>query len=327
MKPARQIVNLLREAGGAEVSSRTICEHLGISRAAVWKHVESLRLEGYVIAACSRRGYRLDRSPDTPTAAEVVPLLTTARLGHDCRHVRETGSTNREMARIAAEGALEGVLLSADSQSQGRGRLERVWHSPPADNLYFSLLLRPSIEPGRAVSLPLVVGLAVAEAIVGMAPELETLVKWPNDILIGGRKVCGVLCEMQAEADSVRSVIPGVGLNVNMTTRDFTEALLETATSLRIAAGRVFSRVETLAAIINRMEPLYDLWRAEGLKPLLPRIADLDALCGKEITLMQGREHLRGISDGIQEDGALRLKTEHGIVAVYSGEAFLVRGT
>jgi len=326
MKPAEQIVSLLREACGDEVSSRALCERLNISRAAVWKHVEALRAGGYVIAASSRRGYRLEFAPDTPNAAEVLPLLTTARLGRDCRYVEETGSTNRDMARIAAGGAGEGVLLTAGRQSRGRGRMERVWHSPPGLNLYFSLLLRPAVEPGRAVSLPLVAGLAVAEAVAALAPELETRVKWPNDILIGGRKVCGVLCEMQAEADRVRSVIPGVGVNVNMTARDLPAELRGAATSLRIAAGRTFSRAETLAAIINRFEPLYDLWRAEGLKPLLPRIARLDLLCGREVRMARGGEELRGVARGIQEDGAMRLETDQGIVPVYSGEVRMVRG-
>ncbi len=326
MKLSEKIVSMLREAGGEEVSSQAICGCLGISRAVVWKHVETLRAEGYVIPACSRRGYRLEQAPDTPNAAELVPLLTTVRIGRDCRYVKQTGSTNRDMVLMADEGAGEGLILTAESQTQGRGRMARVWHSPPGANLYFSLLLRPAVEPGQAVSLPLVVGLAVAEAIIGIAPELDTRIKWPNDILIGGRKVCGVLCEMQAEADSVRSVIPGVGVNVNMTKKMLPAPLRETATSLHIATGRFFSIVQTLAAIINRFEPLYDLWRAEGLKPLLPRIAELDILFGREINLVQGREPLHGIADGIQEDGALRLTSDQGNVTVYSGEAHLVRG-
>jgi len=326
MKTAEQIVSLLREARGEDVSSSALCERLGISRAAVWKHVEALRAEGYAIAARARHGYRLERAPDTPNAAEVLPLLTTARLGRDCRYLRETGSTNSEVARLAAAGAGEGVLVTAGSQSQGRGRMARAWHSPPGVNLYFSLLLRPALEPGRAVSLPLVAGLAVAEAVSGLAPELETRIKWPNDILIGGKKVCGVLCEMQAESDRVISIIPGVGLNINMTGQDFPQELRGAATSLRIAAGRVFSRAATLAAIINRFEPLYDLWRAEGLKPLLPRIARLDLLCGREVRMARGGEELRGVARGIQEDGAMRLETDQGIVPVYSGEVRMVRG-
>lgn len=326
MKPAERILSLLREACGAEVSSRALCERLGISRAAVWKHVEALRAGGYVIAASSRRGYRLERAPDTPNAAEVLPLLTTARLGRDCRYLEETGSTNRDMARIAAEGIGEGVLLTAGRQSQGRGRMERVWFSPPGLNLYFSLLLRPAVEPIRAVSLPLVVGLAVAEAVTALAPELEARVKWPNDILINGRKVGGVLCEMQTEADRVRSIIAGAGVNINMTAKDFPAELRDAATSLRIAADRTFSRAETLAAIINRFEALYDLWQAEGLKPLLPRIARIDFLCGKEVRLLRGGEKLSGLARGIQEDGAMRLETKHGIEPLYSGEVCMVRG-
>jgi len=323
MTPAEQIVALLRDADGGEVSSQAICGQLGVSRTAVWKHIEALRAAGYVIEACSRRGYRLVQAPDTPCAAEVAPLLTTRRIGRDCRYLPETASTNRDVATWAQKGADEGLAVVAGSQTAGRGRMTRVWFSPPDANLYFSLLLRPAVEPGLAASLPLVAGLAVAEALAELAPELAPKIKWPNDILVGGRKLCGILCEMQAEADCVRHIIPGVGVNVNLTRDQLPDELRDRATSLRIETGRTFSRAVVLAAILNRFEPLYDRWREEGFGPLVPAVASRDALAGRTITLEQGGRTLVGKAEGIQPDGALRLAVEGETVAVYSGEAHI----
>ncbi len=323
MTVAEEIIACLKRAGDGEVSSRTICERLGISRAAVWKQIETLRAGGYGIAACSRRGYRLVTAPDTPNAAEVVPLLTTRRIGQDCRYLAETGSTNRDVAALALAGAGEGVVMAAGAQTDGRGRMTRVWFSPPGVSLYFSMLLLPAVEPGRAASLPLVAGLAVAEALAELAPETEPLIKWPNDILTGGKKVCGVLCEMQAETDCVRHIIPGIGVNVNLKREELPKELRGRATSLRMETGRRFSRAAVLAAILNRFEPLYDLWCVQGLEPLLEAIGARDALRGRLVTVEQGGRHVSGVADGILSDGALRLVTGQGAVAVYSGEAHI----
>ena len=323
MTVAEHILAVLREAAGREVSSRAMCGQLGISRAAVWKQVEALRAAGYQIDACSRRGYRLVSAPDTPHAPEVIPLLTTRRLGRDCRYVAETGSTNRDVAALAQGGAEEGLVMVAGRQTAGRGRMTRVWFSPPGVNLYFSVLLRPAVEPGRAASLPLVAGLAVADALAGFIPGLAVRIKWPNDILIGGKKLCGILCEMQAETDCVRHIVLGVGMNVNLTGDHLTGELRGRATSLRIEAGRTFSRVAVLAAVLNQFEPLYDRWRTEGLGPLLEAIGTYDALRGRDITLDQGGSQITGRADGIQADGALRLMTGQGAVSVYSGEAHI----
>ncbi len=323
MTAAEQIVTLLREADGGEVSSRILCERLSVSRAAVWKQIETLRVGGYEIEACSRRGYRLVRAPDTPCAAEVRPLLTTRRLGHDCRYVAETGSTNRDVAALAQSGAEEDVVIVAGQQNAGRGRMTRAWFSPPEVNLYFSLLLRPVVEPGRAASLPLVAGLAVAEALAALVPDVNPRIKWPNDILISDKKICGILCEMQAETDCVSHIIPGIGINVNLTRVMLPENLRDRATSLRIETGRIFSRAVVLAAILNRFEPLYERWCRSGFESLLPAVASRDALAGRTVSLEQGGRQVTGKAEGIQPDGALRLVTAQGLVPVYSGEAHI----
>jgi len=252
--------------------------------------------------------------------------LTTRQIGRDYRYVDETDSTNRDVAALALVGADEGIMVVAGQQISGKGRMTRVWFSPPDVNLYFSLLLRPDVELSRAVSLPLLMGLAVAEVVSVLAPELTPLVKWPNDILIDGRKACGILCEMHAETDRVGHIIVGVGVNVNMPTAMLPVELCGRATSLQIATGRVFSRVQVLASILNCFEPYYNQWRIEGFAPFVENLTQRDALFGKRITLKQGGRVISGEAKGIQADGALLLAAAQGLEKIYSGETNIELG-
>lgn len=256
-------------------------------------------------------------------AMHLEKSLRTARFGHHCRYTPTTGSTNRDMAEHIARGAPEGFLLVAGEQREGRGRMGRLWHSPPAANLYCSLLLRPRIEPARAASLPLVTGLAVAQAVRALAPEVVAQVKWPNDILSRGRKLCGILCDMQMEGERVGAIVAGIGLNVNLARTALPKNLRNTATSLLMESGRNFALSRVMATILNFFEPLYDEWLSTGLAPLLPQLMEWDALRGRHITVRQGSTTLQGSADGILPDGALRLLTPSGAVPLYSGEATL----
>ena len=204
--------------------------------------------------------------------------------------------------------------------------MSRTWFSPPGVNLYFSMLLRPAVATDLAMSLPLVVGLAVAEAIKQLAPELEPHVKWPNDILINGRKVCGILCEMQTQIDcGVRYIIAGAGVNVNLEREALPAELFSTATSLKAETGRALSRVELLAGVLNKFECHYIVWQREGFKPLTSIMKCYDALAGEEVTVQQGKQIISGQACGVQEDGALKVETSKGVIAIYSGEATVRR--
>ncbi len=263
-----------------------------------------------------------------PTTAalptEVLPRLRTATLGRHLHYRVRTASTNLDMERLAAAGAPEGAVVAAETQSAGRGRLARGWFSPSGGGLYFSLLLRPAIAPAGATSLPLIVGLAVAETLEQLAPSLRALVKWPNDILVGGRKICGILCALQAENDRLQHVVAGIGINVGLTRRQLPPALRQTATSLRIAAAIHVDRAELLAALLLVLEEKYHVWRNLGLTPFLPALRARDALLGREIEVERAAGTLRGRADGIEPDGALRLIMENGSVAlVCSGDAHL----
>lgn len=249
--------------------------------------------------------------------------LTAKRLGCDVRFLQETESTNRDVDAAAQAGAAEGLLVMADSQTAGRGRLTRTWFSPPGDNLYFSLLLRPDVEIAAVPSLPLVIGLAVAEAIVACAPALLPKIKWPNDILINGKKVCGILCELNVRQDKIDYIVVGIGINVNLPAEQIPVELKERATSILIENGAPLKREQLLAAILNRLEPIYDNWRAFGFQPLVQNINALDALRGLSIHVEHAGSPLEGVASGIQHDGSLLLQTAQGPTAIYSGEAHI----
>ncbi len=321
---AEGILRALRAAQGGDVSGETLCRELGISRAAIWKHVELLRCQGYEIEAQSRRGYRLVAVPNTPLETEVAPLLTTRQLGRALHFLARTDSTSRQLGLLAEQGAPEGTVVVADEQTEGRGRMARAWFSPPGVNLYLSLLLRPRVPPAAATTLPLLAGWGVAQALESVAPRLAPRIKWPNDIHVNGRKICGILCEMQAEADCVQHVIVGLGLNVNLAAADLPADIARVATSLRIASGAEVSRPALLAAILNTLEPAYRRWCDEGLAPFLDALRARDALAGRRVTLDQIGRHLSGRAAGIAADGALLLQTEDGpVVSVVSGDVHI----
>jgi BirA family biotin operon repressor/biotin-[acetyl-CoA-carboxylase] ligase len=250
--------------------------------------------------------------------------LSAKRLGGELRFLKEALSTNREVDAAAQAGAPEGLLVMADTQSAGRGRLTRTWFSPPGVNLYFSLLLRPEIELAAVPSLPLVIGLAVAEALVACAPAVLPKIKWPNDILVNDKKIAGILCELQTREDKPDYVVVGVGININLTEAMLPEELKGRATSILIESGEEHAREQVLTAFLNRLEPLYDSWRAFGFKPLLQTINALDALRGRALRIDLAGTPVEGVAQGIQADGSLLLQTKEGPLSVYSGEAHIL---
>lgn len=321
-----RVLSLLREGGGAFVSGEAICRRLGLSRVAVWKHIHTLADQGCRIEARRHVGYRLTSPPDLPTEEAVAPLLGARRLGRPLLFFREADSTNRQAASRAAAGAPEGLVIVADYQSAGRGRMGRGWYSPKGANLYFSIVLRPDVGVAHVPSLPLVAGCAVARTLARLAPDLPVRVKWPNDLLVDNRKLGGILCEMAAEADRVEHVVVGIGLNVNLRRGRLPRALAATATSLALATGRTWPRADVLAALLREFEEAYDLWCAEGLEPFLPELAARDALKGRPVRIQQSAGRVvEGIAAGIQSDGSLLVRQDAGTeVLVYSGDAHLL---
>ncbi len=323
-QPGERIIAWLKQAAGEEISSERLCADLGISRAAVWKHIQGLRGQGYRIEAAPRRGYRLCASPDTPLATEVMPLLTTRMIGRHYVFLESVDSTNRQAALQAESGAPEGTVVVADGQTVGRGRMGRAWVSPAGLNAYLSILLMPRVEPARVSTLPLVAGLAVALAIERIAPGLRPLVKWPNDILINGRKACGILCELEAETDRIRRVVCGIGVNLNQT--EFSPVLAPLATSLAREAGARVSRAAFVAALLSIFEPLYETWLREGFGSLRQAFLDRHALAAHTVTVEQVGGTVTGRVAGLEAEGALIIEQGDGRrVSILSGDVHITR--
>ena len=317
-----EILKALREAEGF-LSGQELCERLCVSRTAVWKAVTRLKEEGYEIESVQNRGYRLLRESDVITEAEIGSRLRTKVMGRNCLCFTETDSTNIQARLSAEQGAPHGTLVCAETQSAGRGRRGRVWNSPPGEAVYMSLILRPQIRPEHASMLTLVMGLAAADACRKLTGT-DVRLKWPNDLVIDGKKAAGILTEMSAEMDCIHYVVTGIGINVN--TQEFPEDLPQ-AVSLRMATGRNFSRAELIALCMERFEVYYEIFeKTEDLRLLKEEYGKLLVNTGREVCVLEPSGSYTGTALGISDKGELLVRRADGTVeAVYAGEVS-VRG-
>ena len=292
------------------VSGAQLAEELAISRAAVWARMDDLRKAGYDIEASPHFGYKLVSSPDALHADDLVARLgATKVIGRDIRVFEETTSTNDVIEKLARDGVKEGAVVFAESQTKGRGRLGRKWSSPTHQGLWFSILLRPKLTPQETTQLTVVSATALRRAIKKVA-GLSADIKWPNDLLIGGKKVVGILTEMSAEVDRVRHVILGIGVDVNQT--DFPPELRAIATSLKAEAGEEISRAELAVEILRELD--FDYARLCAGK-FAAAADEWEAGCGtigQGVSVQMGARRIRGIAEALDDDGALLVRTEHG---------------
>lgn len=237
-----KILRLLRE-NDDYISGQVICESLGVSRTAVWKVIKQLKNEGYAIDSVSNKGYKLTESPDVMSEAEISSRLDTEFLGKKLYYFETIDSTNEYLKHLPEEETVHGTVCVGDHQSAGKGRLGRTWISPRGSSIYISYLLKPDIEPAKASMLTIVAALSVAKAI-NIVTGLDTSIKWPNDIVVNSKKVCGILTEMTADMDRIERVIIGIGINVNM--ESFDDSIKDMATSLRIESGMVVKRADII---------------------------------------------------------------------------------
>ncbi len=261
----QHIIHTLKNASGY-VSGEEISRSLHISRAGIWKYIQELRRLGYKIHAAPHLGYILKESPDRLLPWEIGYDLDTAVIGRRVEHHQVVASTMDEALRLASDGAGEGTVVCAERQTKGRGRLGRSWISPHGQGIYFSLILRPQVSPAEAAKFTLWAAVAVCEGL-RRATELPVVIKWPNDLLIGRRKLGGILTELQAEADRVNFLVIGVGINVNMTGRQLPTA----ATSLRFEGGRIWRRVELMKKILNSLDQWHGVFQTSGFAPAFAR--------------------------------------------------------
>jgi BirA family biotin operon repressor/biotin-[acetyl-CoA-carboxylase] ligase len=309
------ILEQFRQAPASYLSGARLSQVLGVSRSAIWKQIEQLRQLGYRIEAVPSRGYRLCATPDLPLAEELRRGLAVRVIGREIRYLTEVDSTNRQAYALGEADAEEGLVVIADRQSAGRGRLGRTWESPAGVNLYLSILLRPPLPPHAAPQLTFLSALAVARAITAVS-GLQPTLKWPNDVLIDGCKVAGLLNELSAESDRLRFVVLGIGVNLNMTADQFPAALRCPATSLLLAGGVSVSRALFGKTLLEQLDRLYGEYLLHGPAPIMAAWEAHCDLLGRVVEVDEGRSgKVRGTVAGIDRDGALLLTREDGSTA------------
>ena len=315
-----RIIQFLKESDGY-ISGEEISQRLKISRAAIWKHMQELRAHGYEIAAVPHLGYQLVTCPDKLLGYEIQSGLNTKIIGKKVIVLDTVTSTMDEAFRLGMENCPEGTVVCAEAQSKGRGRLGRAWISPKARGLYFSFVLRPSLPLNQLAQLTLMSAVALAEAIENIS-DLRPSIKWPNDILLGNRKLAGILTELRAESDQVKFVIVGVGLNVNTSSHHLTPQ----AVSLKIAAGHSFDRTQVFQAILRSLEKWYLKLLHHEFAQVMEEWKKRECTLNKWVRITDPTGMIEGQAIDLDEDGALLIRKDNGLVIKKTaGDVFLMR--
>ncbi|SPD73026.1 Biotin--acetyl-CoA-carboxylase ligase [uncultured Desulfobacterium sp.] len=318
-----QLLSYLKKRRGKWVSGELLSNEFSVSRAAIWKHVCKLRDDGCIIESSPKKGYLLNQDPDLIIPNEIRDGLSTSLFGQrEIEYFKVLGSTNTKAKELAEGGAAEGSLIIAESQTDGRGRRGRSWLSPAGEGIYATLILRPAMSPAGAPKITLMTAVAVADAILSVA-ELDVQIKWPNDIMVKGRKLAGILTEISTEMDSINYIVVGLGLNVN--NPDFPEELANQATSILIETGRSPSRLCLLKAYLEQFEKYYRMFIQGHFKEIMKRWKELSEIIGREIMIdVVGESHLGKVVD-IDDDGVLILQNGKGeIHRIFSGDVTVV---
>lgn len=307
-----RLLAALRRGGEQSVSGVQLSETVGVTRAAIWARVEELRRLGYEIEASPHLGYRLVSSPDLLHADDLLARLgETHVIGRDIRVFKETASTSDITQKLAEDGVPEGAVVFAEAQTKGRGRLGRQWLSPPGKGLWLSVLLRPALPPQQATQITVAAAVALARAVeaqTGLPPEI----KWPNDLLIGGKKVAGILTEMNAELERIHSLILGLGLNVDQSASDFPPTLRASVSSLRLATGATVDRPELAARLLREFDADYARVVQGQFRAVAEEWERRCTTLGQRVVIHCGGRRVAGRAESLDAEGALLLRTEHG---------------
>lgn len=315
-----RLAQRLIEAGGEAISGQQLADGFGISRTAVWKHIKELEEKGYLIESVRKKGYRLVKLPDSLEAVAIQSLLKTETLGRVVEYRETCPSTQIIAHQLAQEGTPAGTVVLTEEQTAGRGRMSRRWDSAPRKGIWMSVVLRPDIVPQKAPQFTLVAAVAVVRAIDEIT-GLKADIKWPNDILLDGKKCTGILTELQSDADGIQAMIIGIGLNVNQSLEDFDESIQEIATSLKMASGHDVDRQALVRSILYYLEQYTEMYMKEGFGPLKLMWESYAVTIGKPVRARMATETLEGIAEGINDEGVLQLRTADGKVhGIYSAD-------
>lgn len=332
-----KILNILRNETDTYVSGEELCKLADLSRAAIWKHIENLRDEGYEIEASPHLGYRLISIPDSLIPGEIKWKLNTRILGREIVSYKKIDSTNSLAYSLAEKGLKEGLCVLAEEQTKGRGRLGRQWASPPKTGIYLSCILRPKITPREIPKITLLAAVAVAKSIKEIS-GLWATIKWPNDILINDKKVCGILTEMKAEQDTVNFVILGIGVNVNpvrclssngvnMPQKNLPKGASSIKEEMvKSGADGDVSRIELTRRILENLEDHYCLLKNKGFGLIMDAWRDLSKMLGMRIKIVLQNKTFEGLAQDIDNDGSLIVRRDSGVLEkVSSGDIVIIR--
>jgi len=325
MKTQDRVLAYLKENRNDWVSGQWLSRKLAMSRTAVNKHVQRLKLAGYPIETSTRKGYFLGDVPDLLRPDEIREGLETRIFGPaEIHYLPKLDSTNKQAGVLAAAGAPEGTMVVADTQLQGKGRKGRPWFSPEGTGVYLSLILRPAMPPSKAPVVTLMAGVAVAETLLCLT-ELDAKIKWPNDILVNNRKIAGILTEISTDMDSVGYIIVGIGMNVNTTRESFQAEGHTEATSILMETGAPFPRIKVIKTFLNFFETYYTTLQTEGFEPILKRWKGLAGMMGRKIRVAMVGDVVTGTAVDIDREGVLILRDDKGEYhRIVSGDVELI---
>ncbi|MBP8698525.1 MAG: biotin--[acetyl-CoA-carboxylase] ligase [Syntrophorhabdaceae bacterium] len=312
-----EILRFLRDANDY-ISGDTISTELGISRTAVWKYINQLEKKGYGISKLKGKGYSLVNIPDKLFPWEINRYLHNS-FTKEIIYKETIDSTNTYAFKLALTGKPEGTCIVAESQKSGKGRLNRTWFSPAYQNIYLSVILRPPVHPSKVYPITFLSSLAVHDTVKDLTGLPPTL-KWPNDVLINGKKVCGTLLEISTEADMVSFVIIGIGFNINMDAQHTDESIKDKATSLYMETGKTYNRAYVCAVLLSMLERYYSVFLEKGEREICNIWESKALIKGKYIEINQMTEVFRGISEGIDIDGAMLLNINGEIKKIIAGD-------
>jgi BirA family biotin operon repressor/biotin-[acetyl-CoA-carboxylase] ligase len=321
-----KLLKRLRDNRHKWISGEQLSHQLGISRTAVWKQINNLKADGHRIESAPKKGYRLEKAADLITGDEIQSHLHTRVMGRPAiRLFKETDSTNLQAKMLATQGAAEGTLVVADTQTQGRGRRGRTWFSPPGRSIYTSLILRPPMAPAQAPQITLMTAVALAKTLNASA-TVEAIIKWPNDVMIRGKKIAGILTEISTDMDVVDFVVVGLGINVNTRQREMPKEIEQIATSVQIETGKEASRVHLLCDLLMNFEACYDLLKNQGFGPVMQQWRQMTDIIGRRVYVDVLDTRHTGRVETVDDDGVLILKDDHGeIHRIFSGDVTRVR--
>lgn len=303
------------------VSGAQLATDCHVSRTAIWKAIQSLEQDGYIIESARTRGYRIKGEMDFVDEAHIARYLTTEHFGRHVHYEKEVGSTQLVASELVKQGAPHGTVVIAETQTAGRGRMARMWDSAEGKGIWMTIILRPDVPPHQAPQFTLVTAVAVVNAMKALYKNFKPEIKWPNDILINGKKSTGILTEMLAEADRVQALLIGIGINVNQQMSDFPEDLQSIATSLSIEEGKPLDRAQLVAMICSYLEQYTNQYVEQGFGRLKVLWEEASGTIGKNIRATTVREVFEGKAIGITEDGVLQIQLPNGdIQGVYSAD-------